>query len=149
MDALEDLLKSEFQNKLQKLKNKYPPISELINGKLEILKIKNIYKINEEYKNFFLIKARNYLKKPKLRYFVAINLASQSSDLLVSLVDDLIKIDSSLKLIQFSIYPKSSRVNLLALKELTSVDSVSITMGLLKRLRKDFRKRLVNLKNLL
>jgi len=149
LNRLEQLLKDEFKNNLQKLKNKYPPISEQINGQYKILKIKKIYKIDEEYKHFFLIKTRNYLKKPKLRYLLAIDLASQSSDLLVSLVNDLIKIDHRLKLIQFSIYPKSNRVNLLAFKELESDEPVSNATEILKKLRKDFRKRLANLKNLI
>jgi hypothetical protein len=145
LNEIESLLKTKYRIELEELKSKYPPISELIDNQVKILKIKNIYKINEKYKHLFLIKARNYLKLPKLRYFLTINLAFQSSDLLVNLVSNMIKNDSSLKLIQFSLYPKSNRVNLLALKELESVETFSNTVMNLKQLRKDFRRRLQHL----
>lgn len=146
---METILEKEYNIKFEKLKNKFPSISEIIDSNIKILKIKNIYQITEEYKHFFLIKTRNYLKTPKMRYFITVNLASQSSDLLVNLANDLIKTDGSVKLIQYSIYPKSNRVNLLALKELKSVKTFSNAIICLKQLRKDFRKRLQNLKNLI
>ncbi|MFW9938040.1 MAG: hypothetical protein ACFFD5_10355 [Candidatus Thorarchaeota archaeon] len=149
MTTLENLLKDIFKNKLQRLKNKYPPISELINNQSKILEVKNIYKIKNEEKHFFLIETRNYFKKPKLRYFIGINLASQSSDLLVGLAKDFMRANDNLKLIQFSLYPKTNRVNLIVFKELKSIESVSNSMEILKEIRKEFRKRITNLRNLI
>jgi hypothetical protein len=121
-----------------KLKGKFAPISEIVANIPKILSIKSIHKLNDVYKDFYLIIVKNYLKQPKERYFLAIVLATQSSDLLVILAKDYAK-TNELKLIQYNIIPKSIRTSLLSLKELTSVRGYPILTDLLVRFRQNFR----------
>ncbi len=141
-------LKRELLNDAKRLKNKYPPISEKIKGVPKSLKIKKIYELKENLKNLYLITVKNYSKKPRYRHFLAILLASQSSDLLVSLAKGFSK-EHNLKLIQFSIYPQHFRVSLFSLKELNTTDNFSESIDLLKEFRNKYRKELENLKNLI
>ena len=131
----------------KKLKGKFAPFSESVNKTPKSLKIKAIYNLKEQLKNFFLIIVRNYSKQPKIRYFLAISLASQSSDFLVSLAKNFAS-KNDLKLIQYSIYPKTLRIPLLALKELKTVENYSNSIELLNAFRTNFQKTLVKLKNL-
>lgn len=141
-------LKRELLNDAKRLKSKYPPISEKIKGVPKSLKIKKIYELKENLKNLYLITVKNYSKKPRYRHFLAILLASQSSDLLVSLAKGFSK-EHNLKLIQFSIYPQHFRVSLFSLKELNTTDNFSESIDLLKEFRNKYRKELENLKNLI
>ena len=95
----------------------------------------------------FLFTVKNYDKVPKIRYFLAMQLASQSSDLLVALSRDF-AIKNDLKLIQYSIYPKSTRTNLLSLKELKEVEDIEKSIGILQDFREDYKKKIVKIKNL-
>ena len=147
-ENLNSYLKKELLNDAKRLKNKYPPISEKIKGVPKSLKIKKIYELKENLKNLYLIRVKNYSKKPRYRFFLAILLASQSSDLLVGLAKGFSK-SRNLKLIQFSIYPQHFRVSLFSLKELNSKDNISESINLLKEFRNKYRKELENLKNLI
>jgi len=147
-ENLNSYLKRELLTDSKRLKNKYPPISETIKGVPKSLKIKKICELKENLKNLYLITVKNYSKKPRHRHFLAILLASQSSDLLVSLAKGFSK-EHSLKLIQFSIYPQHFRVSLFSLKELNRADSLSESINLLKEFRNKYRKELENLKNLI
>ena len=117
MENLQSYLKKEILKDSQRLKNKYPPISEKVNGISKSLRIKNIYKLKGNLNNFIFIKTKNYTKNPRYRYFLAILLATQSSDLLVSLAKEFSK-KNRLKLIQFSLHPQHFRVGLFSLKEI-------------------------------
>ncbi|MHA1491866.1 MAG: hypothetical protein ACTSRI_19705 [Promethearchaeota archaeon] len=143
-------IKNEVIKNAKKLKGKFLPFSELVNSIPKILTIKKCYELKGQLKNFYLILVNNYSKKPKIRYFLAISLAFQSSDFLVSLAKEHAN-KNGLKLIQFSIYPKTFRINLLSLKELNNIDDYiedySFSLKLLKQFRKDFRKKLINLSN--
>jgi hypothetical protein len=130
-----------------KLKGKYLPITEESGEKSKILRIKALYNLTEIEKNFYLFLVRNYIKKPKLRYFLGISLASQSSDFLVSLVKDFAT-NNALKLIQYPIYPRSFRINLLLLRELKNVNDFSETINLFKELYKKYRKKIEKIINL-
>ena len=147
-ENLNTYLKRELLTGSKRLKNKYPPISENIKGVPKSLKIKKIYELKENLKNLYLITVKNYSKKPRYRHFLAILLASQSSDLLVSLAKGFSK-EHNLKLIQFSIYPQHFRVSLFSLKELNTTDNFSESINLLKEFRNKYRKELENLKNLI
>ena len=147
-ENLQNYLKKLILKDAKKIKNKYPPILEKVNGISKPLKIKNIYELNGNLNNFFLITTKNYAKKPKDRYFLAIILASQSSDLLVSLAKEYSK-KHKLKLIQFSIYPQHFRVGLFSLKELRSKDTISETVNSLKEFRIMYRKDLEKLGKLI
>lgn len=140
--ALKSYIKTEIVNRAKKLKGKYPPISEIIDGKPRILKVQDIYEMKDEFQNYYLIKVRNYDKKPKFRYFLTIRLASQSSDLLVSIAKELIKGIKEIKLIQFAIYPKNLRVNLLSLKQIQSKNDFLNSVKLLRDLRINFRTKI-------
>lgn len=147
-ENLKSYLKRELLTSSKRLKNKYPPISENIKGVPKSLKIKKIYELKENHKNLYLITVKNYSKKPRYRYFLAILLATQSSDLLVSLAKGFSK-EHSLKLIQFSVYPQHFRVSLFSLKELNRADNLSESINLLKEFRNKYRKELENIKNLI
>jgi len=146
---LKTFISKEVIGKIKKLKNKYPPISERMGATTNLLEIRSFYDLNEEFKHNYFIIVKNHKKKPKIRYFLAVLLASQSSDLLVSLAKDLLVKNPNLKLVQYSIYPKSSRVSLLCLLELIKVEDFPLSIKTLLGIRKHFRKLLDKLKNLI
>jgi len=147
-ENLQSYLKKEILKDAIKLKNKYPPISEKVNGIFKSLKIKNIYKLKGNLNNFIFIKTKNYTKTPRYRYFLAILLASQSSDLLVSLAKEFSK-KNGLKLIQFPLYPQHFRVGLFSLKEMHNKNNFSEIINLLKEFRIIYRKDLEKLGKLI
>ncbi len=146
---LESFLKIELIKKAKELKARYPSISETVDGKPKILKIKNFYEMKDEFKNYYLLKVKNYNNNPKFRHFLAISLASQSSDFLASIAKELIKEIGDIKLIQFSVYPKNFRINLLSLKEIRSKDDFLKSVKILKDLRINFKKKLDKIKKLI
>ncbi len=141
---LQNHLKKEIIKDAKRIKNKYPPISEKVNGTSKVLKVKKIYELEGNLNNLILIATKNYSKRPKYRYFLAILLASQSSDLLVNLAKEYSK-KNNLKLIQFSLHPQHSRVGLYSLKEIEIRDNVTEVINLLKEFRILYRKDLDNL----
>ena len=147
-ENLQSYLKKEILKDAQRLKNKYPPISEKVNGISKSLRIKNIYKLKGNLNNFIFIKTKNYTKNPRYRYFLAILLATQSSDLLVSLAKEFSK-KNRLKLIQFSLHPQHFRVGLFSLKEMLSKNNFSEVIDLLKEFRIIYRKDLEKLGKLI
>jgi len=147
-ENLERYLKNEILKDAKRIKNKYPPISEKVNGISKSLKVKNIYELKGNLNNFIFITTKNYAKNPKYRYFLAILLASQSSDLLVNLAKEFSK-NNKLKLIQFSLHPQHFRVGLFSLKELQNKDNISEVVNLLKEFRIMYRKDLENLGKLI
>lgn len=147
-ENLQSYLKNEILKDAKRIKNKYPPISEKVNGISKSLKIKNIYELKGNLINFIFITTKNYAKNPKYRYFLAILLASQSSDLLVNLAKEFSK-KNRLKLIQFPLHPQHFRVGLFSLKELQNKDNLSEVVNLLKEFRIMYRKDLENLGKLI
>ena len=147
-ENLQSYLKKEILKDTKRLKNKYPPISEKVNGISKSLKVKNIYELKGNLNNFIFIKTKNYTKNPRYRYFLAILLASQSSDLLVSLAKQFSK-ENRLKLIQFSLYPQHFRVGLFSLKEINGKNDFSEAVNLLKEYRILYRKDLEKLRKLI
>ena len=143
--SLSTYIKSTVLNNLKKIKGKFPPISESVKGIPNILQVKAIYDLAGDLKYFYLILVKNHSKPPKLRYFLAKMLASQSSDLLVSLARELIRPNDDLRLIQYSIHPTHHRVNLLVLKELLQVSDYTSSIELLNKLRLSFWKKLESL----
>jgi len=146
--SLKSFIKTQILKTAKKLKGKYNPISELVDNIPRTLKIREIYKIEDSLKNLFLIIVNNYSKQPKVRYFLALILASQSSDLLVSLVKDYATMNN-LKLIQYSLFPKNIRISLLTLTEIQTVEDFSNSIELLKNFRNYFRKTFEKIKNLI
>lgn len=126
----------------KKLKGNYPPFSFLVNDVPKTLKIKTILSLGVNFKNFYLIELKNFEKDPKNRYFLANSLASQSSDLLVSLAKGFITEGKELKLIQYSLYPNTLRINLLLLIELDEIQTFSNAVEVLTHIRQEFRKKL-------
>jgi hypothetical protein len=146
-ENLQDYLRKAILQDAKRLRNKYPPISERVNGTSKSLKIKYIYELKGNLNNFIIIATKNYAKKPKYRYFLAISLASQSSDLLVNLAKEFSK-KNNLKLIQFSLHPQHFRVGLFSLKEIENRNNLSEEIDLLKEFRILYRKDLDILGNL-
>ena len=147
-EKLQNSLKKEILKDAKRIKNKFPPISEKVNGISKSLKIKNIYKLKGNLNNFIFITTKNYIKEPKNRYFLGIILASQSSDLLANLAKEFSK-ENRLKLIQFSLYPQHFRVGLFSLKEIQGENKFSEIVNLLKDFRIIYRKDLEKLRKLI
>ncbi|MFX1388943.1 MAG: hypothetical protein ACFE9Z_02640 [Promethearchaeota archaeon] len=143
---LKVLVKTKIIKNVKRVRGKHSPISEAVNNVPQSLKIEEIYDLSKLEKHFFLIITRNYNKEPKLRYFLAISLANNSSDLLVQLARDFI-VKSDLKLIQYAIFIKTLRIQLLLLKEIYSIDDYSKSFKNLKNLRTRFRSRLLKIRN--
>ncbi|MFX0030045.1 MAG: hypothetical protein ACFE8B_12605 [Candidatus Hermodarchaeota archaeon] len=147
LKSVRSFIENEIIRPTKKIKGKKSAIAEIIENTLVTLPIKSIYDMNEKLKNFYFIIVKNHLKQPKLRYFLTISLAYNSSDLLVQLGKKF-AINNELKLIQYSIYPKTLRTQLLSMKEIKSIEDYNDSIEVLKRFRKEFREKLVGLKNL-
>ncbi len=147
-ESLKEYIKNEIIINAKKVRGRHTPISEIVNNVPKTLKIREIYKLQGKLKNIYLFKANNYTKKPKTRYFLVISLASQSSDFLASLAKNFAK-RNNLKLIQYSIFPKILRINLLLIKELTEIEDYSKSIQMLKNFRIVFQNRLTNFRDLI
>ena len=146
--ALKPYLKSDVIKNAQKLRGKFAAISELIENSQRTLTVQNIFKLRDELKGLFLFSVKNYDKLPKIRYFLAMQLASQSSDFLVALSRDF-AIKNDLKLIQYSIVPKTTRISLLSLKEIKEIEDFEKSIGMLQDFRERFRKKIAKIKDLI
>ncbi|MFX0007036.1 MAG: hypothetical protein ACFFA7_04145 [Promethearchaeota archaeon] len=145
---LKSFVKREFMKEAKKVRGKHSPISERVDNVPQSLKVKKIYDLNKKERYSFLLITRNYNKKPKLRYFLAISLAYNSSDLLVQFARDF-ALKDDLKLIQYSIFPKTLRIQLLLLKELKKVEDYANSINILKSNRKLFRSTLLKAKTII
>ncbi len=143
---LKSFIKHEIIKEIKKIRGKHSPISEVVNNVSQSLRVEKIYDLSKKEKYFFLLIARNYNKQPKLRYFIAISLANNSSDLLVQFARDFV-LKSDLKLIQYSIFPKTLRIQLLLLKELKLIEDYANSIDKFKNYRKEFRSNLIKVKN--
>lgn len=145
---LDTFIKKKLLKDAKRIRSKYPPISEKVDRIAKSLKIKRVYELGGVLKNFFFIKTKNYDKSPKFRFFLAVLLASQSSDFLVNLAKDFSR-KNDLKLIQFSVHPQHLRVGLLCLKEIENKDDLSEILNLLKSFRTSYRNDLEKLGSLI
>ena len=145
--AITPYLKSKIIKNAQKLRGKFAAISEMIEDSQRTLTVQNIFKLRDELKGLFLFSVKNYDKYPKIRYFLAMQLASQSSDFLVALSRDF-AIKNDLKLIQYSVVPKTTRISLLSLKEIKEIEDFEKLVGILQDFREKFRKKIAKIKNL-
>ncbi|MFX0023567.1 MAG: hypothetical protein ACFE9S_14670 [Candidatus Hermodarchaeota archaeon] len=145
---LKSFIKREFIKERKKVRGKHSPISELVDNVPQSLKVEKLYDLSKKEKYSFLLVTRNYSKKPKLRYFLAISLAYNSSDLLVQFARDF-ALKDDLKLIQYSIFPKTLRIQLLLLKELKKVEDYGKSINILKSNRKEFRSTLLKVKTII
>ena len=145
--ALKPYLKGKIIKNAQKLRGKFAAISELIENSQRTLTVQNIFKLKDELRGLFLFSVKNYDKYPKIRYFLAMQLASQSSDFLVALSRDF-AIKNDLNLIQYSIFPKTTRISLLSLKEIKEIEDFEKSIGILQDFREKFRKNIAKIKNL-
>ncbi len=143
---LQAFLQNEIFKKSKKLKGKFAPFSEIIDNEYRVLKIKAIYDLSEKSKNLYLFIIRNYSKPPKERFYLAIILAAQSSDLLVSLANNFAQ-KNGLKLIQYAINPKQLRISLISLKEIENLEDYSFSVDILKEFRTFFRNMLGKIKS--
>jgi hypothetical protein len=145
---LKSFIENEIIKEVKKVRGKHAPISEVVNQVSKSLKVENLYDLSNKNKYFFLLIAKNYNKQPKLRYFLAVSIANTSSDLLVHLArENAIKND--LRLIQYSIFPKTLRIQLLLLKEIEKIEEFAFFLKKLAEIRKDFRKKLIKITNLI
>jgi hypothetical protein len=145
---LNTFIKNVIIKKFKKLRGKHAPISEAVNNVYNSLKIEKFYDLSEQKKHFYFFIAKNYSKQPKLRYFLAISIANNSSDLLVQLSREY-AVQNKIKVIQYSIFPKTLRIQLLLLKEIEKIEDYAIFLKKLNEIRKDFRSKLIKIKNLI
>ncbi len=144
---LKSFIQNDIIKNIKKVRGKHAPISEIVNNAPKTLIVEKIYDLSENYKNFFFFIIKNYSKTPKLRYFLALSLAHTSSDLLVQLAKEF-TVKNDLKLIQYSIFPKTFRIKLLLLKEIEKVEDYTNFIEKLKSFRREFRYKLEQVKNL-
>ncbi|MFX1453917.1 MAG: hypothetical protein ACFFDB_00945 [Promethearchaeota archaeon] len=142
--SLDSFIKKTVIDKTKKLKGKHSPIAQIVDNKPQSLPVVAIYDLNRTLKNFFLIILKNYAKKPKLRYFLTISIANNSSDFLVVLAREF-ALKHNLKLIQYSIYPKTLRTQLLCMKEIENQEDYDNSVKILKSIYTEFREKLKNL----
>ncbi|GAH04963.1 unnamed protein product, partial [marine sediment metagenome] len=114
---LKSFVESEVIKDIKKIRGKKTPIAEIVDNTFLALLVKSIYDMNKVIKKFYFFIVQNHLNQPKIRYFLAITLAGNSSDLLVQIAKDF-ALKNGLKLIQYSIYPKTLRTQLLSMKEI-------------------------------
>jgi hypothetical protein len=138
-------IKIELISKGIKLRNKYPPISERINDDILIQKIKKIFQLKEDFKNFYLIITKSKKNHNDIKYNLAILLAAQSSDLLVQIAKIVIQDQKNIRMLQFSIHPKHFRVSLILLKELDELTDIDEIKQLLIALRSKFLEKIGNI----
>ncbi|MBN1216721.1 MAG: hypothetical protein JXA99_14940 [Candidatus Lokiarchaeota archaeon] len=143
----QDIIK-ELKIQSKKIRGRYPPISEIVDNDIKLLKIKNIYKIDSVKSRLYLFQFKNYHSSPKQRFFLAYVLASQSSDLIVLLTKKL-ALETNLRLVQFSIHPKTQRVNLLLLKELKEIDSYFEIINTFETIHKKFKTKIEGIQKIL
>ncbi len=139
----ESFIKSDITYKIKKIKGKHPPIAEIVEDETRSLSVKSIHDLSKELKNFYFFTLNNYSKRPKLRYFLTVSIANNSSDLLVLLARDIV-LKHDLKLIQYSIFPSTFRIQLLCMKEFQKIKDYNNSIQILKSIRKEFREKLAN-----
>ncbi|MBN1802097.1 MAG: hypothetical protein JW891_11350 [Candidatus Lokiarchaeota archaeon] len=132
-------------NNANKIKGKHPPMIRIVGKERRVLKVNALYDLDYLFKNFFLFVLNDKSEKAKTKYYLAILLASQSSDFLSELAKKGMSKSDNFKLIQYSTYPKSSRTSLLLLKECTSLEEYKSTITLLQENRTRFRKKIIAL----
>jgi hypothetical protein len=144
---LKEKIKQDLLSKATKLNHKYPPISDRIDDKLRVQKIKKIFQLKEDYQNFYLIitKLKNDNKEKK--YYLALIVAVQSSDLLVKIAKKLVLNEEHIHLIQFPFHPKHFRVSLAFLRELEEFMDIDELKNKLNTLRTKFLMKLNNIIN--
>ena len=138
-------IKNDLISKGNRIRNKYPPISKKNDGGLLIQKIKKVFQLKEDFKNFYLINTKSTNHQKEKRYYLALIIASQSSDLLVKIAQKVIIEEKDLRLIQFSFHPEHSRVSLALLKELDELSDFNELKTKLNSLKSKFLTKLNNL----
>jgi len=144
---LNSFIEKEVIKGTKNVKGKKVAIAEIIDNTIISLPVKSIYDMDEIIKKCYFFIVKNHAKQPKFRYFLTISLANNSSDLMVQLAQEFAR-KNGLKLIQYSIYPKTVRSQLLSMKEIKKIEDYNDSIEVLKKARNEFRKRLVALKNL-
>lgn len=144
---INSFIKKEIIKRTKIIKGKKIAIAEIIDNSLISLPVKSIYDMNEKIKKCYFFIVKNHAKQPKFRYFLTISLANNSSDFLVQLAKEFAR-KNGLTLIQYPIYPKTVRTQLLSMKEINSIEDYNDSIEVLNNARNEFRKKLVGLKNL-
>ncbi len=143
---MEDLISfiKQKKKKAKKIRGKHSTLSELVDRAPKILKIENIY-IMPESNHHILFITKNHSRRPKKRIFLGISLASQSSDLLVNIAKKMSKNKENVRFVQYSLYPNTSRVNLIAMLEVLSSEEYEGSIDFLSELRRKYRKELISI----
>jgi hypothetical protein len=144
---LKEKIKRDLLTKATKLNNKYPPISDRSNDRLRVQKIVKIFQLKEDYQNFYLIITKPKNDNKEKKYYLALVIAVQSSDLLVKIAKKLVSNEGHIQLIQFAFHPKHFRVSLAFLRELEELMDIDDLKNKLNSLRTKFLMKLNNIIN--
>ncbi|MHA2120705.1 MAG: hypothetical protein ACW990_05820 [Promethearchaeota archaeon] len=144
---LKKFIEDRITKNTKKIRGKHSPIAEIGDNKILSLPVKFIFDLRGILDHFYLIGVKNYSKHPKIRYFLAISLANSSSDLLVSIAKEF-AVKNELKLLQYSIFLKTLRIQLLSLKEIKNIDDYRNIVEILKMFRAQFREILDKIRKL-
>ena len=143
MNNLRITIEDELLKDAKKFREKYPPISENSVGVQKVYTIKKIYQLLNRFKNFYLIVINDPSSGQKVRYFLTIRLASQSSDILVKLAKKALKQKNlNFQLLQFALHPNNSRVNLLCISELKNFEDLVILSEQLNDIKLLFQEKM-------
>ena len=142
---LKEKINKVLLSKGTKLKNKYPPISQRRDGGVMVQKIKSIFQLRDDFKNFYLIITKSTNNRKERKFYLALILASQSSDLLAKIAKSIISNEKEMRLIQFSFHPEHFRVNLALLRELDELMDFDELKDKLDSLRTQFLSKLNNI----
>ena len=142
---LKDKIKKNLLSKGIKLRNKYPPISQRSDEKVLIEKIRSLFQLQKDFNNFYLIITKSTNKRKDKKFYLAIILASQSSDLLAKIAKYIVINEEKIRLIQYSFHPEHLRVSLALLRELDEFIDFDDIKTKLSSLRTQFLRKLNNI----
>ncbi len=148
LKTFERFLKEAIINSKYKIKGKHIPLSESADKIISILLVRKVFRIVSERSTLFLIIGRSKQKPSSKHYYLMAQLAAQSSDLLVKIAEKFAK-TNGLRLVQYSLIPKTHRVGLFALKGVSTTEEYSKNFVLLEQFQAVFQQNLKKVSNLM
>ena len=142
---IKEKIKKNLLSKGTKLRNKYPPISQRSDNEVNIEKIKAVFQLSEDFNNSYLIITKPTNRHKEKNYYLAMVIASQSSDLLVRIAKNVMINEEKIHLIQFTFHPEHFRVSLALLRKLDEAMDFDEIKTKLFSLRTQFLAKLNNI----
>ncbi len=148
LKIFEHFLKETIITSKNKIKGSHMPLSESADKIKTILLVRKVFHIVSEGNYLFLIIGKSKQKPSSKSYYLMAQLAAQSSDLLVRIAEKFAK-TNGLRLVQYSLMPKTFRVGLFALKIINTAEEYSKAIALLEQFRAEFQLNLKKISNLM